>query len=135
MFWNEGSYFGPAAIVNAHRFIFDSRDEAAAERLDILNEVDGGAAHHVQLHRVLPARHPGDQAIGRRALMFAADSLRAMADAVPVLVKSGTLRLLAAGGRHTSAGCSSRGTNKNRTLLPKKASLTARLDVPLRTPW
>ena len=32
VFWNEGSYFGPAAIVNAHRFIFDSRDEAAAER-------------------------------------------------------------------------------------------------------
>ncbi|MBI5736004.1 MAG: succinate dehydrogenase iron-sulfur subunit, partial [Mycolicibacterium neoaurum] len=24
-----------------HRFIFDSRDEGAAERLDILNEVDG----------------------------------------------------------------------------------------------
>jgi succinate dehydrogenase / fumarate reductase iron-sulfur subunit len=41
VFWTEGSYFGPAAIVNAHRFIFDSRDEAAAERLDILNEVDG----------------------------------------------------------------------------------------------
>ncbi|WP_072463977.1 succinate dehydrogenase iron-sulfur subunit, partial [Mycobacterium tuberculosis] len=41
VFWHEGSYFGPAAIVNAHRFIFDSRDEAAAERLDILNEVDG----------------------------------------------------------------------------------------------
>ncbi|WP_207842633.1 succinate dehydrogenase iron-sulfur subunit [Williamsia soli] len=41
VYWNEGSYFGPAAIVNAHRFIFDSRDEGAAERLDILNEVDG----------------------------------------------------------------------------------------------
>lgn len=41
IFWHEGSYYGPAAIVNAHRFIFDSRDEAAAERLDILNEVDG----------------------------------------------------------------------------------------------
>ncbi|MYR06205.1 succinate dehydrogenase iron-sulfur subunit [Gordonia sp. SID5947] len=41
VFWNEGSYFGPAAIVNAHRFIFDSRDEAAVERLDILNDVDG----------------------------------------------------------------------------------------------
>ena len=41
VFWNEGSYFGPAAIVNAHRFIFDSRDEAAAERLEILNDVDG----------------------------------------------------------------------------------------------
>src|SRR6202042_2874164 len=25
VFWNEGSYFGPAATVNAHRFIFDSR--------------------------------------------------------------------------------------------------------------
>lgn len=41
VFWSEGTYFGPAAIVNAHRFIFDSRDEAAGERLDILNEVDG----------------------------------------------------------------------------------------------
>jgi succinate dehydrogenase / fumarate reductase, iron-sulfur subunit len=41
VFWSEGQYYGPAAIVNAHRFIFDSRDEAAAERLEILNEVDG----------------------------------------------------------------------------------------------
>jgi succinate dehydrogenase / fumarate reductase iron-sulfur subunit len=41
VFWNEGSYFGPAAIVNAHRFIFDSRDEGAAERLEILNDTDG----------------------------------------------------------------------------------------------
>jgi len=41
VYWNEGSYFGPAAIVNAHRFIFDSRDEGAAERLEILNDVDG----------------------------------------------------------------------------------------------
>ena len=41
VFWNDGQYFGPAAIVNAHRFIFDSRDEAAEERLDILNEGDG----------------------------------------------------------------------------------------------
>ncbi|NUS45177.1 MAG: succinate dehydrogenase iron-sulfur subunit [Mycobacteriaceae bacterium] len=41
VFWNDGSYFGPAAIVNAHRFIFDSRDEGAAERLDILNDKEG----------------------------------------------------------------------------------------------
>ena len=34
-------YVGPAAIVNAHRFIFDSRDEAANDRLDILNERSG----------------------------------------------------------------------------------------------
>ena len=35
-----GQLLRPAAIVNAHRFIFDSRDEGAAERLDILR-VDG----------------------------------------------------------------------------------------------
>ena len=41
VFWTEGSYYGPAAIVNAHRFIFDSRDKGTVERLDILNDSDG----------------------------------------------------------------------------------------------
>jgi succinate dehydrogenase / fumarate reductase iron-sulfur subunit len=41
VFWTDGQYFGPAAIVNAHRFIFDSRDDAAEERLEILNEREG----------------------------------------------------------------------------------------------
>jgi succinate dehydrogenase / fumarate reductase iron-sulfur subunit len=36
-FWANEKYLGPAAIVAAHRFIFDSRDRAAAERLKILN--------------------------------------------------------------------------------------------------
>jgi succinate dehydrogenase / fumarate reductase iron-sulfur subunit len=40
-FWAKESYVGPAAIVNAHRFIFDSRDDAAAERLEILADRDG----------------------------------------------------------------------------------------------
>ena len=40
-FWVNGKYVGPSAIVNAHRFIFDSRDQAAAERLEILNEQFG----------------------------------------------------------------------------------------------
>ena len=40
-FWSNGKYVGPAAIVNAHRFIYDSRDTAAAERLGILNEDSG----------------------------------------------------------------------------------------------
>ena len=40
-FWAKPEYVGPAAIVNAHRFIFDSRDEGAAARLDILNEKSG----------------------------------------------------------------------------------------------
>jgi len=40
-FWARPGYVGPAAIVNAHRFIFDSRDEAAEERLEILSDKDG----------------------------------------------------------------------------------------------
>ncbi len=40
-FWANEQYVGPAAIVNAHRFIFDSRDRAAAERLKILNDQFG----------------------------------------------------------------------------------------------
>ncbi|HHW50180.1 MAG TPA: succinate dehydrogenase iron-sulfur subunit [Pseudoclavibacter sp.] len=41
VFWTDGQYFGPAAIVNAHRFIFDSRDDADTVRLDILNDREG----------------------------------------------------------------------------------------------
>ncbi len=40
-FWANGEYVGPAAIVQAHRFIFDDRDRAAADRLEILNEQMG----------------------------------------------------------------------------------------------
>jgi len=40
-FWASGRYVGPAAIVQAHRFIFDSRDQAKDERLKILAEPDG----------------------------------------------------------------------------------------------
>ncbi|HEY8469061.1 MAG TPA: succinate dehydrogenase iron-sulfur subunit [Longimicrobiales bacterium] len=40
-FWANEQYVGPAAIVNAHRFIFDSRDQGAAERLAVLNQRTG----------------------------------------------------------------------------------------------
>jgi succinate dehydrogenase / fumarate reductase iron-sulfur subunit len=40
-FWAKASYVGPAAIVNAHRFVFDSRDDAREERLEILADKDG----------------------------------------------------------------------------------------------
>jgi succinate dehydrogenase / fumarate reductase iron-sulfur subunit len=39
--WTSDDFVGPAAIVNAHRFIFDSRDEGAAQRLRILNTGSG----------------------------------------------------------------------------------------------
>jgi succinate dehydrogenase / fumarate reductase iron-sulfur subunit len=41
IFWADEQYVGPAAIVQAHRFIFDSRDAGARERLEILSNKDG----------------------------------------------------------------------------------------------
>ncbi len=40
-FWANGEYVGPAAIVQAHRFLFDSRDQGAEERLEVLNKASG----------------------------------------------------------------------------------------------
>ena len=41
IYWGDEGYIGPAAIVNAHRFIFDSRDQGKRDRLDILAEKTG----------------------------------------------------------------------------------------------
>ena len=41
IFWGDEEYVGPAAIVNAHRFIFDSRDRGSRERLKVLSEKTG----------------------------------------------------------------------------------------------
>ena len=40
-FWANDEFVGPAAIVNAHRFIFDTRDEGANVRLARLNGREG----------------------------------------------------------------------------------------------
>jgi succinate dehydrogenase / fumarate reductase iron-sulfur subunit len=40
-FWANDRYVGPASIVQAHRFIFDSRDEAYEQRLEVLGESFG----------------------------------------------------------------------------------------------
>jgi succinate dehydrogenase / fumarate reductase iron-sulfur subunit len=40
-FWANEEFVGPAAIVNAHRFIFDTRDGGAAQRLERLNAREG----------------------------------------------------------------------------------------------
>lgn len=39
--WANGEYVGPAAIVQAHRFVFDSRDRGQAKRLATLNALTG----------------------------------------------------------------------------------------------
>jgi len=36
--WANPDWVGPASIVQAHRFIFDSRDQGATERLEILSD-------------------------------------------------------------------------------------------------
>ncbi len=39
--WANPDWVGPASIVNAHRFIFDSRDRAGIQRLNILSDRQG----------------------------------------------------------------------------------------------
>ena len=59
--------------MNAHRFIFDSRDEAAGERLEILTDAGCVALpHHLQLPDACPRDIQVTQAIQevKRALMF-----------------------------------------------------------------
>lgn len=40
-FWANDKYIGPAAIGQAHRFIFDSRDNGAEERLNVVGDSFG----------------------------------------------------------------------------------------------
>lgn len=40
-FWSNPDYVGPAAVVQAHRFLFDSRDQGKEERLKVMNGQDG----------------------------------------------------------------------------------------------
>lgn len=39
--WTNEEYIGPAAIVNAHRFLFDSRDKGSQKRIEALNAKSG----------------------------------------------------------------------------------------------
>jgi succinate dehydrogenase / fumarate reductase, iron-sulfur subunit len=41
VFWSNEHYVGPMAIVQAHRFLFDSRDQGSAEHTAALNAADG----------------------------------------------------------------------------------------------
>lgn len=40
-FWSNGNYLGPAAMVKAHRFIFDTRDGGNDKRVSALDDRDG----------------------------------------------------------------------------------------------
>ena len=45
-YWASDEYYGPAALVTAHRFVFDSRDEGASQRLQILSDTNGTVRCH-----------------------------------------------------------------------------------------
>ena len=58
-FWAKPEYVGPAAIVNAHRFIFDTRDDGRrrAPRDPLRRRRRLALPDDLQLHGRLPARH------------------------------------------------------------------------------
>lgn len=76
-FWANDKYLGPAALVNAHRFIFDSRDRAAAERLRILNDQFGVYRCHTIFNCTIacPREIEITQAIGELKNAIATGSL------------------------------------------------------------
>jgi len=39
--WGNENYLGPAAMLKAYRYIFDSRDDGTDERVDIINDKNG----------------------------------------------------------------------------------------------
>jgi len=39
--WPNEDYIGPAALLKAYRYIFDSRDDGSDDRLDIINDKNG----------------------------------------------------------------------------------------------
>ena len=41
VYWTDQTYVGPATIVNAHRFVFDSRDTGADAHLEVMNSRHG----------------------------------------------------------------------------------------------
>ena len=63
--WNGDRFLGPAALLQAGRWLADSRDEATGERLDILEDPFRlYRCHHPQLHPDLPEGvEPGKGAI------------------------------------------------------------------------
>lgn len=69
-FWASDDYLGPAALVAAHRFIFDDRDQAAAERMEIVTETSGLARCHTAFNCTLacPREIPITRAIGELKL-------------------------------------------------------------------
>ncbi len=63
--WRNPKYVGPAALVWAFRYIFDSRDEQSLERLKQLDNPDGawGCVNYFECTRVCPKEIPVTRSI------------------------------------------------------------------------
>jgi fumarate reductase iron-sulfur subunit len=76
----DPSFIGPAAIALAQRYNLDSRDQGAAERMDILSTHDGiwGCTFVGECTKVCPKHVDPAGAIQRYKLGAALDSLKAL---------------------------------------------------------
>jgi succinate dehydrogenase / fumarate reductase iron-sulfur subunit len=63
--WVEDKYLGPAAMVWAYRYLFDSRDDHRAGRLEQLDAIDlaWGCVSHFECTRVCPKEIPVTKSI------------------------------------------------------------------------
>lgn len=63
--WMSEKYIGPAALVSAFRYIFESRDEQVLERLKQVDHPDGawGCVNHFECTRVCPKEIPVTKSI------------------------------------------------------------------------
>ena len=77
-FWASDQYFGPAAFVAAHRFVFDSRDEGASQRLMVLAETDGTVRCHTAYNctEACPREIQITKAIGELKMAMMTGSLK-----------------------------------------------------------
>lgn len=69
--WNEDTFPGPAALLQAHRWVQDSRDEARDQRLDIVQEHQGiyGCRQILNCAKVCPkGLNPGKAIVELRLL-------------------------------------------------------------------
>jgi succinate dehydrogenase / fumarate reductase iron-sulfur subunit len=65
--WIREKYIGPAALLWAFRYIFESRDQEALERLKQIDHPDGawGCVNHFECTRVCPKEIPVTKSINR----------------------------------------------------------------------
>ncbi|MCD6130448.1 MAG: succinate dehydrogenase iron-sulfur subunit [Deltaproteobacteria bacterium] len=49
-YWSDKDYLGPSAMLNAARFVFDTRDDGKGDRLDIVNNKHGVWRCHTVLN-------------------------------------------------------------------------------------